>query len=266
MLQQFLFIFSLLAVIEVSAQRIEATFSVEFGIFGQVAEAKVTLDKKKDRYTLDATVHTIGKLARTATDNLQERHISKGRIDKEGFLVTYMYQMIKHFGDYKSNTLYRVDHKKKELHRLYQKWKNNKPIVNQSMILGYYARDDLMTLFLNLTKHIPKKQQAKTYHFDVVGADRKYGRVDVQIPTKRTRKMMQSLIGSLDPDTWYSRLIMHRKLYGSKQGELDIRMGSGGFLEEGVLKDLIFFGDVRIIRTSLKRLDHQDLKLLTPLK
>jgi hypothetical protein len=41
---------------------------------------------------------------------------------------------------------------------------------------------------------------------------------------------------------------MHRQLYQSSQGELDVRIGKEGLVEKAVLKDLIFFGDVRIIK------------------
>lgn len=247
MMLRFLFFYFFLFLFSLSAQTIDAKFVVQFGIVGDVAKVNVLFEKEASRYKLDATLYTVGKIARMATDNLKERHISKGSV-KAGLLITHMYQMIKTFGKYKSNTVYTINHKTKEVHRLYQKWKNGKRIVNQKLILGYYAKDDLMTLFLNLSQYIKKKNHPKTYQFSVAGADRKQGRVDVRIPTKKRVKKIKSLIGGLDPDSWYSTVIMHRKLYGSKKGELDIRIGKDTFLEKAVLKDLIFFGDVRIIR------------------
>ena len=59
---------------------------------------------------------------------------------------------------------------------------------------------------------------------------------------------MKSLLGKGKEGDWYSTVVMHRKLYHSKQGELDVRIGQEGLVEKAVLKDLIFFGDVRIIK------------------
>lgn len=236
----FIFFTSLL-----NAKHIEADYSVEFGMFGQVGKVHATLTSDDRYYMLDANVSAVG-IARAVTDDLKERHISKGHIIN-GFLVTDMYQMIKSFGHYTSTTIYKVNHKKKRLTRQYKKWKYDKQIINETDTLDYYAKDDMMTLFLNLPKHIKQKQTAKKYQFKAIGADRKNGRVDVTIPTQNTLVQMKSLVGKSQEGDWYSTVVMHRKLYHSKQGELDVRIGKEGLVEKAVLKDLIFFGDVRII-------------------
>jgi hypothetical protein len=105
-----------------------------------------------------------------------------------------------------------------------------------------------MTLFLNLPKHIKEKYTPKKYQFKAVGEDRKNGRVDITIPAKQTLKEIIEFVGEGQEGDWYSRVVMHRKLYHSKQGELDVRIGKEGLVEKAVLKDLIFFGDVRIIK------------------
>lgn len=228
------------------AKELEADFRVEFGIFGQVGKAHATLRSDEKYYMLDANVSTEG-IAKAVTDDLKERHISKGHIAK-GYLVTDMYQMIKSFGPYTSTTIYSVNHKKKRVTRQYKKWKYNKRIINKTEILDYYGKDDLMTLFLNLPAHIKEKQTPKKYQFTVVGEDRKNGRVDITIPTKNALEEMKNVVGQAQEGDWYSKIVMHRKLYHSKQGELDARIGKEGLVEKAVLKDLVFFGDVRIIK------------------
>ncbi len=229
-----------------NARELAADYSVEYGIFGQVGKAHATLRSDEKYYMLDANVSAEG-IARAVTDDLKERHISKGHLSK-GFLVTDMYQMIKSFGPYTSTTIYRVDHKKKRVTRQYKKWKYDKQIINETEMLDYYGKDDLMTLFLNLPKHIKEKYKPKKYQFKVVGEDRKNGRVDITIPTKNTLKKIIHFVGEGQEGDWYSRVVMHRKLYHSKQGELEVRIGKEGLVEKAVLKDLIFFGDVRIIK------------------
>ena len=230
-----------------NAKNIEADYSVEFGIVGEVARVHATLTADHKFYTLDANVSAVGVIAKTVTDNLKERHISKGHI-VNGLLMTDMYQMIKSYGDYTSTTIYTVKHRKKKVTRQYIKWKKGKKIINEKVTLGYYGRDDMMTLFLNLPKHIKNKHKSKNYRFSVVGADRKNGRVDVTIPSGNSLKQIKSLVDEGKKGDWYSKVVMHRKLYQSKKGELDVRIGKEGIVEKAVLKDLIFFGDVRIIR------------------
>ena len=105
-----------------------------------------------------------------------------------------------------------------------------------------------MTLFLNLPLHIKAKTSPKKYLYKVVGADRKNGRVDVNIPKPKALKEIKDFVGKGEAGDWFSTVIMHRQLYQSSQGELDVRIGQEGLVEKAVLKDLIFFGDVRIIK------------------
>ena len=230
-----------------TAKNIEADYSAEFGIIGEVARAHATLLSNGKTYTLDANIRAVGAIAKTVTDNLKERHISKGHIHN-GLLVTDMYQMIKSYGVYNSTTIYRVDHKKKRVTRHYIKWEKNKEIINEKVRLGYYGRDDLMTLFMNLSKHIKNKHKSRNYRFTVVGADRKNGRVDVTIPSENSLKQIKGLLGEGNKGDWYSKVVMYRKLYNSEKGELVVMIGKEGLVDKAVLKDLIFFGDVRIIR------------------
>jgi hypothetical protein len=229
------------------AKSIKANYSVEFGILGEVARAHATLTSNRKGYSIDATVLVVGPIARAVTDSLKERHVSKGHV-VNGLLVTDMYQMIKSYGEYSSTTIYRVNHRKKRVTRHYIKWEKKKEIINEKVTLGYYGRDDMMTFFINLPRYIKEKHKSKNYRFSVVGADRKNGRVDVVIPSKNALKQMNKLVGKGKKGDWYTKVVMHRKLYNSEQGELEVRMDKDSLVEKAVLKDLIFFGDVRIIR------------------
>lgn len=93
------------------SKTIEADFSVEFGIVGEVGRAHAVLTVDGSHYMIEANVTALG-IAKAVTDNLKERHISKGHV-AGGLLVTDMYQMIKRYGIYTSTTIYRVDHRKK---------------------------------------------------------------------------------------------------------------------------------------------------------
>jgi len=240
----FIFIF---CVILLNARNIEADYSVKFGIFGEVARVHTTLTADHKYYIINARVVSVGNIAKAVTNNLKERHISKGHIER-GLLVTDMYQMIKSYGEYTSTTIYSVDHRKKRVTRQYRQWKHGVETEDIKVTLGYYSKDDMLTLFLNLPKHIKEKYKSRHYTFKTVGADRRNGRVDMTIPTQNALQKMGTLIGEVKEGDWYSTVVMHRKLYHSKKGELEVKIGKEGMVDKAVLKDLIFFGDVRIIR------------------
>jgi len=234
-------------ILSLHAKNLEVDYSVEFGIIGEVAKIHAKLTQDKKYYFLDANVTVMGSIARSVTRNLKERHISKGHLLK-GLLITDMYQMIKSYGEYTSTTIYRVDHKRKKVDKHYRKWKLEKKIRDEKIHLKYYGTDDLMTFFLNLNKHIEDKQKVRNYLFTVVGADKKNGRVDLKIPSRKSTNKMQKLLDKPKEGEWLSNVVMHRKLYNSKKGELMLRMDKRSIVEKAVLKDLLFFGDIRIIR------------------
>lgn len=239
-----LFLFSLVLL---TAKNIDVKYSVTFGIFGEVAKIHATLTSDRKYYSINATVVAVGSIAKTVTHNLKERHISKGHIER-GLLVTDMYQMIKSYGEYTNTTIYTVNHRKKSVTRHYKEWKQGLKIKDEKVTLGYYSKDDMLTLFLNLPKHIKEKYKSRHYTFKAVGADRRNGRVDMTVPSQKSLKQMGDLVAKVKEGDWYSTVVMHRKLYHSKKGELEVKINKEGIVDKAVLKDLIFFGDVRIIR------------------
>jgi len=235
------------------AKSMVADYSVEFGIVGEVGKVHTQYTDDTKYYTIDTNLSVVGMLAKAVMHNLKERHICKGFIAKDGRRIATSYQMIKSYGEYKSMTLYTVNHKSKSISKKYQKWqktKNNhyRKTQDYTIPLKYYATDDMVTLFLNLAEHIRFKNKAKHYVFKAVGADRKNGRVDINIPRDKETIEMEKLVGKRQQGDWLMNLVMHRQLYNSKQGELMVRMNKESMIEKAVLKDLLFFGDVRIIK------------------
>ncbi|MEA1879094.1 MAG: hypothetical protein U9N11_00395 [Campylobacterota bacterium] len=234
------------------AKNMTVDYRVEFGVVGKVGKVHTQYSDTKNSYLIDTNLSAVGTLANMVTGNLKERHICKGIITRLKQRKATSYEMIKSFGEYKSNTLYTIDHKKKKVIKSYKKWEKqgNKymQISKYSYTLNYYAVDDMITLFLNLNRYIKNKEKPALYRLKAVGADKKNGRVDISIPNKKTKESMVALLGNVKKGEWFMNLVMHRQLYNSKQGELMVRMGKESIIEKAVLKDLIFFGDVRIIR------------------
>lgn len=237
-----LFSFTLL-----QAKNIPLDYSIEFGMFGEIAHTKAMLSKKRHSYVLEVNLSVTHSIAKSMSNNLREQHISKGHISN-GLLITDMFQIITYTDKFTSTSIYQVDHKKKRIRRQYKKWVKGKKITDKKRVLGYYGRDDLLTFFLNLHKHIKQKAYPKNYQFQVIGADNKNGRVDFNIPNKKSMPKLKKLLGTSSNKDWYGKVTLHRKIYGSKKGEMNIRIDKYGLMQKAILKDLVLFGDVRIIK------------------
>ncbi len=239
----------LLITLGLFAKKIEAKYHVEYGIVGKVADINVTYFDDGKRYRIDAYVAAYGHLANLATQHLREHHISKGRIE-QGMFHTDDYEMRKHYGKFRSKTLYRANAKRKTLVRIYKLYEKGKFKYSQSKKLPYYSTHDLLTFFLDLPKLIYHTKTGSCKQFRVIGADRKKGRVDVCLPKKNDIKKYENLLdidSSKDPSLFFFFFFMYRKLYHSKQGELEIAIDRQGIVHKAVLEDVLFFGDVRIV-------------------
>ncbi len=186
---------TLFMIVSLNAKTITEDYSVEFGIIGEIAKVHATMKIKKNHYVVDANLIVIGAIANKVTEDLKERHISKGHIVK-GKYITDMYQMIKSYGKINSTTIYKTNHKKKTVSKQYKKWKNGKLIIDKTVKLKYYATNDLVNIFLNLPRY-KKQKVGKNYNRKVVGADRKNGSVLLTIPTKKQAKVMKNLLGKI---------------------------------------------------------------------
>jgi len=231
---------------------IVVNYTIEFGIVGEVAKVHSLYKEKDHRYQIDAYVTMVGHLANLATNHLREHHISKGKIVHKKRIAT-TFEMLKHYGEYKSTTLYRADSKNHKTIKEYTQWKKStknvyKQVDYYKANLNYFSNSDMVTLFLNLSQYISHKSKPNHYLFKAMGADAMNGRVDIVIPTKKRAKEMQKLVGKPKKGEWLLHAALHRKIYKSKDGELMVRMGADGIIQKAVLKDIFMYGDVRIIR------------------
>ena len=245
-MKKILLLLNLLFLFSLSAETITANYKVEFGIIGQIGVANALLTKDENSYVIDVELKATG-LAKTLSGNRKEQHISKGHI-KNGVLISDLYQVIKSHGSKTTNKIYRINHETKTVTKEYKHWKNGKLIKNETTTMDYYSKDDLLTLYFNLDKKIIDKREAKSYTFKAVGAEKQKGSVDVVIPTKNSLNEYIEVVGENKDGGWYARAIIHQNIFSSDRGELLLRIGKDGITQKAVLKDLIFFGDIRAIR------------------
>jgi hypothetical protein len=228
------------------AEKIDANFDVSYGIFGKIGVANAVLIKSSKTYSIDIHLSATG-LAKVLSSGRKERHISKGHI-KNGLMISDLYQVIKSHGDTVVNKEYWIDHKRKKVTKKYKKFKKGKLITEENTVLNFYAKDDLLTLYFNLDTAIVNKTKAKTYLFEAVGAERQKGKVTVIIPTKKKLLSYKETLGN--DSAWYATAIIHQKIFSSKEGRLMLGVAKDGITNKAVLKDVIFFGDIRAVRTK----------------
>ena len=228
------------------AETIKADFDVSYGIFGKIGIANAVLKNDVKKYSIDIRLHATG-LAKLLTSGRSERHISKGHIEK-GLMVCDLYQVIKSHGDVQVHKEYWVDHKRKRVKKYYKKFKNGVLVSEEKTMLDFYAKDDLLTLYFNLNTAIVNKTKPHTYTFKAVGAERQKGKVTVIIPKENNREKYKEVLG--EDAVWYATAIIHQKIFSSKEGRLMLAVGEDGITNKAVLKDVIFFGDIRAVRVK----------------
>jgi hypothetical protein len=226
------------------AETLHAEYDVSYGVFGTIGTAKATLEKQKETYRIDIHLAATG-MAKTLSGNRKERHISTGHI-RNGRLVSDLYEVTREYRSTKVVKQYLIDHRKKIVRKIYRKYKKGTLVDEQKQRLSFYAPDDLLTLYFNLDTLMPDKTKAGIYVFQAVGAEKQQGKVSVVIPPAKEIPAYQDDLGS--GAAWYATVIIHQKIFMSKEGRLQIAVGKDGITQTALLKDLILFGDIKAVR------------------
>ncbi len=228
------------------AKTLKAHYDVTYGIVGKVGEARARLESSGNTYTIDIGMAATG-LAATLSGNRKEHHRSVGHIEN-GLLVSDRYEVVRRYRDTRVVKTYTINHRKKKVLKSYKKYRGGKLLKDEHNVLDFYSKDDLLTLYFNLDRHLPDKHKAGTYHFTAVGAEKQKGRVTVILPTRAEEKVYASKLGS--GAAWYANAIIHQKIFTSREGHLQLAVGRDGIAEKALLEDLILFGDITATRTE----------------
>ncbi|RRS32475.1 MAG: hypothetical protein P794_01170 [Epsilonproteobacteria bacterium (ex Lamellibrachia satsuma)] len=224
----------------VNAKVLNVKYKVSFGVLGEMGIADAHLTTKGNNYTIDIGMKATG-LAKVLSQNRKERHLSKGHI-VNGMFISDTYKVIKTYGKKYIEKTYYIDHKKKRVRKDYLKKNRGKVTGEGHSVLDFYSKNDLLTLYFNLSKIIKNKSKAGIYKFSAVGAERQNGLVEVKIPTVKDIKKYEKTLGK--GDYWYMTAIIYQKIFSSNKGEVMLAVGKDGIAQKAVLKDLIMFGDL----------------------
>jgi hypothetical protein len=241
---QKLFTFILLCTLHLSAERITASYDVSYSVLGKIGIAKAVLEKRDKTYTIEIKLSATG-LAKILSKGRSEQHTSKGHIKNNKFIAD-SYSVTKSHGTTLMTKVYTFNHKKKSISKEFKKYKKGKQTRHEKSILDFYSHDDLLTLYFNLNTKVPNKSKAHTYTFKTVGAENQEGKVSIEVPKKIDLGKYKKVLGN--DASWYATAIIHQKVFSSKEGRLMLSIAKDGICNQAVLKDVIFFGDIRAVR------------------
>ncbi len=244
-LSHIVFIFILVS--SLAATDISAKYKVTFGVLGEIGIAKTRLYVNEKSYKITIHAKTTG-LANFLSGEREEWYISAGKVDKNGVLIPDFYQKTVHrYGSFEGETVLKKDirkyifsHDTKELHVEKTKY-NGESVSREKQDGDYYAPNDLLSLFFNFKKMLPSLEIKAPSKFYAVGANKTDGRIDVK-PLKDLEKIKEEF-NWVDGHTMM--VVVNDDIFASDKGELLINLRDDGLCKQAVLKDVLFFGDIR---------------------
>jgi competence protein ComGC len=227
------------------AQTIHVNYDVSYGIFGKIGVAKAVLERTADSYRIDIKLSATG-LAKLLSQGRTEQHSSKGHI-KNGIMISDSYKVVKSHHKTVMQKEYIFDHIHQTVTKKFKKFKKGKQTRHEEGVLDFYSSNDLLTLYFNLDGLIKEKTKPHDYIFKTIGAERQKGKVTIHIPKKKELSKYHKTLGT--NASWYATAIIHQQIFSSKEGKLMLSIAEDGITNKAILKDVIFFGDIRAVRT-----------------
>jgi len=226
------------------AKTTQLNYKATFGIFGTVGTIKNRLTQNEKTYTIKTTVKLAG-LAKVLMGGQVEEYISKGHI-QNGLMVSNRYTMTSTKKEKVVKKEYMINHKKKYVNKRYRKWIKGKLVQDRTDKLKFYAKDDLLTLYFNLGYAVKKK--GKTYLFKAVGLEKQQGKVHITVPSDTQNASYKKDLGT--GAKLYAKALIHQKNFRKKKGDILLAIGQDGFIRKSVIKDVLMYGDAKLIRTK----------------
>lgn len=245
-------IFLILISIFIEAKTIEATYKISYGIFGELGIAKTSIKTFSDNsYEIKVHAYATG-IAKYLSSNKEEFYESFGFIDNELFIPTKYIEISKNSYKYREKT-YNFEYDKESINlKKYSKelvtkhnekfeainsWKEN----SSDEKVNFFAKNDLLTLFFNVSKVIPNFNKGSSYDLVAIGANKKDGKINISIP--KDEKFLE-LENSLNSKNKKFIVTINQKIFSSSNGELFISINKEGFCDKAILKDVLIFGDI----------------------
>ena len=227
----------------------EVAFDVSYGIFGKlgVAKASVNIDANNN-YELNLEAKATG-LSKVLSRNKEEYYTSRG-VFQNGIFVPNIYKKISKRKHKSYTKEYTFDHKAKKVFLKHTSRKlkddNWKESVTQRE-LSYYTNSDILSLFCNISPSIKNLAPSVEHKYNAIGAKDQNGEVTIIVPSGEKLETVES---SLDTDHLKFIIYINQKIFSSEKGELLLSMQDNGIVDKAVLKDVLFFGDIKATLTK----------------
>ncbi|WP_331774463.1 DUF3108 domain-containing protein [Sulfurospirillum sp. 1612] len=244
------------------AKDITATYKVSFGIFGQIGTAKTSLHIEKNHYQIKVHAKSTG-FASFVSGGREEFYESEGVVQGTRLIPNHYSKIVKNkmnIGDPFEHTnkivmkiytlLFSFDHDKKSvmIKKIREKGAQKSQEEERAK---FYTDNDILSLFFNFKHLFPDLNITKHTILHAIGANKDNGKIDI-LPL--SKKEFQNLVSGDMSHLYFMKVILDDKIFSSKKGELYIALDKEGICEKAVLKDVVFFGDIRgeLIEKSIK--------------
>lgn len=217
-------------------------YQATFGLFGTVGTIKNKITKQTKTYKIESRVEFAG-LAKLLMRGQVEHYVSKGHM-KNGLMISDTYSMTSTKKDKIVKKEYFINHKTKNVTKRVRKWKSGKLVKDKKETLGFYAKDDLLTLYFNLGTAVTKK--GKKYHFKAVGLEKQQGKVQITVPNQTEQASYVKDLGQ--GASLYAKALIVQRNFKNKKGDILLSLAKDGYIQNTVIKNVLLYGDARIER------------------
>lgn len=238
--------------LHVNAVEIITDYKITFGLFGEIGVAHAKFVKNDTNYTISIEANSTG-FAKFVSRNRAEYFKSEGEVLENGLLSPKTYTHIvsrnkkkndfnlnpNKWKDALSEKIDIINFEKNAIFKTRIKKFDGKLILKEKTKLDFNASDDLLSLFFNFKQKTNNFNIKNEQIFNAVGAG-KNGKLSViKMDTK-------SQIDTFSDKFGYDFIvIINQKIFSSKKGELFVRLDENGICTKAVLKDVLFFGDIK---------------------
>lgn len=226
---------------------ITADYDVRYGVLGKVGKAHASIKLEGGTYKIRIEAKGAG-LTKYLSRGREEVYESTGII-QNGKLVPTLFVKNRSWGSKIERKRYFFNHDTKSVVVVRTAIKGGK-VSESREEMSFYAANDILSIFFNLHTMIGEEYApvAKT-ELIAVGANRKNGLVSVEVPTGALKEEIRSL---LEKEDHHLVVILNQKFFASAKGELYININDDRLCDRVILKDVMFYGDLRAKMKNLK--------------
>ncbi|PID47271.1 MAG: hypothetical protein CR967_05060 [Proteobacteria bacterium] len=238
--------------LNLQANIIEAKYHVSYGIFGEIGVVKTRLKTHDKSYIISIEANTTG-FARSLSGQRDEFFQSKGSIENgvlKPKIYTHTVTRMKRKNSFIMNPSQWESALSKKVKTMKffdnfvleerQKFFDGKLTSKSSKRLKYYAQNDLLSVFFNFKKLSNDYNITKLTKFYAVGAKNENGELLVlPMSQDRQREIFENVSGH------NFIVFVNQPIFSSEKGELFVKINKDDIADEAILKDVLFFGDIR---------------------